>query len=337
MSKKTTKRGAAKRGGRKALGRGLSALISTTPVPVSPRTSGANLAEAAAPEVTSSPSPAVGRPAMTEGEVTYIDIDQLSPNPHQPRQEFAEKELRELAESIQSRGVLQPTLVRRLPDGAGVLFEIVAGERRWRACKIAGVSQIPVIIKEISDEESFEIALIENVQRSNLNPVEEGRAYQTLIDRLKLSQREVADRVGKDRASVANMLRLLKLPGEVLAYLKDGKISTGHAKAILSVKEPSAQRSLAKKVISEGLSVRALENIVSRVVVLDTEKQKRGRATKGKNRGPAQSDFPEVVDRLRSGLGTKVNIRHTDSGRGKIEIEYFSEEELDRICERILS
>ena len=269
--------------------------------------------------------------------VHFIPIEKISSNPSQPRQRFMDSELRELADSIRTKGMLQPVLVRPSPNklGGEAAYEIVAGERRWRAAKLAGLHQLPVIIRHIGDGESLELALVENVQREDLNPVEQAQAYQRLSDEFNLSQQEVADKVGKDRASIANFTRLLKLPPDVLDLLRSNELSMGHAKAILAVKEQSAQSSLARKAVKEGLSVRALEAIVARVVVLDSGRRlvsRDGRLGAGKS---ASKSFPEVIDRMRNSLGTKVDIRHQRSGRGKIEIEYFSEQELDRIVEHI--
>lgn len=330
MAKVQKKRAAVKKGGRKALGRGLSSLISSAPVPVAEAASPAPSETPEAQKSSTGPKIVIKEREGGVGtpEVAYLATTDLIANPDQPRVEFSEAELAELTESIRTRGVLQPVLVRPAPGGK---YEIVAGERRWRASVRAELPQLPVIIKELTDGETLEVALIENIQRADLTPLEEARAYQSLGERLRLSQREVAERVGKDRATVANSIRLLKLPADVQELLAAGKITTGHAKSILSVKEPSAQRNLANKVVQEGLSVRALEAIVSRVVVLSEERPKRKKKSAG-----SKSAFPEVVDRLRASLGTKVNIQHSKSGNGKIEIEYFSEDDLDRICEVIL-
>jgi ParB family chromosome partitioning protein len=221
--------------------------------------------------------------------------------------------------------------------GDKVNYEVVAGERRWRAAQRAGLAQIPVLIRDLDDLATLEIALVENIQRSNLTPLEEARAYQRLADDFSLSQKEIAERVGKDRASVANYMRLLALPQPVLELLQTGQITMGHAKAILTVKEPNAQIGLANKVVAENLSVRALEAIVSRVVVLDSGKKGKEKEANGSANGSylRSADFPEVTDRLRTALGTKVLVRHHESGRGRIEIEYFSEQELDRLVDLI--
>ena len=326
-----------KKPARSALGRGLSSLISAPAVSVVP------------PTETPSPQPlVVGQAAlaavpvesvvagsdMIEGRaVHFVPVDKIVNNPAQPRQRFADDEIAELAGSIKTLGVLQPVLLRPCSGEREGLYEIVAGERRWRASKLAGLTQVPALIKEMDDLETLEVALVENVQRSNLNPVEEAQGYQRLIDEFRLGQKEVAERVGKDRASVANYLRLLTLPQGVLKLLQEGAITMGHAKAILTVKEPTAQINLAKKAVDEALSVRALEAIVSRTVVLEAPKRP---ILKGEGRGRTVDGIPvDVIDRMRNRLGTKVLVKHHRSGRGKIEIEYFSEQELDRLVELI--
>lgn len=357
---------------KRGLGRGLSALISAEPVPVKqraddqpvddqraaervgiqnavrqalaedegnqrPTAAGQEVKSRASEKVVSMPARAGEQRGVDEsaaGEaVRYIDISLISGNPAQPRKQFAEQEIEELASSIRELGVLQPVLVRPSGQNKGA-YEIVAGERRWRAAQRAEILQIPVIIKSFNDRETLEVAIVENVQRSDLSPLEEAAAYQRLIDEFSLSQKEVARKVGKDRSSVANYIRLLKLPEAVQQYLREGEISLGHAKAILTVKEPSAQLSLARKVVSESLSVRALEKIVSRVVILD-KKKSRKLADVGSSGGSVIEHFPDVVDKMRKALGTKVSIKHHPSGRGKIEIDYFSEDELDRLIDKI--
>jgi ParB family transcriptional regulator, chromosome partitioning protein len=328
---------------RSALGRGLSALISA-PVAVSPaRTRG--FGEVAAPsdisEYRYSDSNALAvelAPSPLEKEskqpsIAYLNIANIEPNPKQPRQHFDQAELDELANSISALGVIQPVLVRRI--GTSLRYQIIAGERRWRAAQLAKLSEIPVVIRDLNDRETLEVALVENLQRANLNPIEEARAYQQLVDEFSLTQQEVAERVGKDRASVANSMRLLKLAAEVLAICERGELSMGHARTLLSIKDAAAQLRLAKKAINEQLSVRELESIVARAVVLDAGKVASNATHQLEKEALSVSTFSEVVDRLRNALGTKVNIRHQQSGKGRIEIEYFSEAELDRLVEKI--
>jgi len=319
---------------KRGLGRGLSALISPTAVAI-----------ATEPEETIVPSAAAAEPEPHKnkddvpgesGQVRYVEIKDILNNPSQPRQTFSEEELEELSTSIRSLGILQPVLLRRM----GSLFEIVAGERRWRAAQRAGLTTIPAIVRDLDDRDTLQIALVENVQRQQLNPVEEALGYDRLMHEFGYTQEQVADLVGKSRASVANFLRLLKLAPEVLDLLKEDEISMGHAKAILSVRDHSAQISLARKVVAEELSVRALELLVSRVVVLDSGKAPASSREKAAHSAPSPSAkpepvFPEIVDRLREKLGTRVAIHHSASGKGKIEIEYFSEEDLDRLLDLI--
>ena len=317
----TTKRG---------LGRGLGALMSEPVVPINKARTTKVASELKHKSEASNASP------------KYIPIEKIEPNSSQPRKHFDEKELQELSNSILQLGVIQPITVR--PRSGATLesgpYEIVAGERRWRASKLAKLTEVPVVIRDLSDWETLEIALVENVQRSDLNPVDEAKAYKALMDQYSLTQQAVAERIGKDRATVANFIRILGLKDSVLELLKSGELSMGHAKAIAGVKDSSAQASLAKRTVGEDLSVRALELLVSQAKVLDGQKSAalRGRAginQRANRSGISNSEFPEVVDRLRKKLGTKVSIRHTSKGRGKIEIEYFSEAELGRIVDTV--
>lgn len=313
---------------RNVLGRGLSSLISSSPVPIAPHrinTERRSVSGAVEGNLASD----LSKEHQPQEGAEYLAIDKIVNNPNQPRQEFDQAELQELAESIRSLGVLQPILVRPSASIPGT-FEIVAGERRWRASKLAKLTEVPVIVHKLTDTQALEIAIVENVQRSELNPIEEARAYERLMTEFSLGQKEVAERVGKDRATVANATRLLKLPGEVQTFLIEGKLSSGHAKAILTIKEPSAQISLAKKTINDNLSVRALEEIVSRVVVLDGGAKARKQSRVGDNN---EGQFPEILDRMRNALGTKVTVKHKKSGSGKIEIEYYSEQELNRLVD----
>jgi len=306
---------------RPALGRGLSALISTPPVPVTP------VATAPANE----PDPEVG----SASGVRFLSMAAIVPNPTQPRQHFSEQEIAELADSIRQMGVLQPILVR--PSDREGVFEIVAGERRFRAATKVGLSTVPVIVRSFTDRETLEVALVENVQRQNLNPMEEAKGYQRLMDEFSLSGQEVAEKVGKDRATISNIVRLLRLPRQVQLLVGDGRISVGHAKAILTVKEPAVQISLAQKVLDEGLSVRALEAIVSRSVVLESPRVKVATPERpGVQAEMSSSPHPEVEDRLRNIMGTKVTIKKSKQG-GAVELHFYSDAELERIIEMLTS
>ncbi len=320
----------AKKPGRVALGRGLSALVSAAaaPVAMSVAADGANEATALPSNidpVDTYPQPSTHVDSSAK-HLNLISISQLRANPQQPRQDFSDQEVAELAESIKTLGVLQPIIVRPLAGSPSATFQIVAGERRFRAAIRAGLSQVPVILKDLSDKEALEIGLVENVQRQGLNPIEEALGYQKLIDEFSLTASEVAERVGKDRATVANTTRLLKLPQQIQEMLRHGKISVGHAKAILTVREPNAQINLANKVVSESLSVRAIESIVARDVVLEAPKRESA-ATMHKSRASA---YPEIEEQLRNALGTKVSIRRKRKG-GAIELHFFSDDELDRL------
>ena len=295
------------------LGRGLSALVSTAaPVQAAPVS-----------VVMPANSNDVSAPTGDSGTVTYIALSRIAANPTQPRTDFSEQEIAELSDSIKALGVLQPILVR----SQGGAYQIIAGERRYRAAQRAGLLQVPVIIKDLDDRETLEVALVENVQRQNLNPLEEAKGYQRLMDEFSLTSQEVAERVGKDRVTVSNLVRVLKLPAVVQEMLRSGRISVGHAKAILTVKEPAAQISLANKVIAESLSVRALEGIVSRDVVLEAPRK----AAEGSKR-TASLQSPELEERLRNALGTKVSIHRTSRG-GSSELHFFSDAELDRLVD----
>lgn len=292
---------------KKPLGRGLSALVSTPSVPLDRGEDAGS-----------------SKQFSSENRIVSVDINKLARNADQPRHEFKQEDLEELAESIKSLGVIQPIVVRQVGEG----YQIVAGERRFRAAKIAKLSQVPVIIRDLDDRQTLEIALVENIQRQNLNPVEEARAYDTLINEFSISQQELAERVGKSRSNITNYLRVLKLPESVLELLAAGKISMGHAKAILSVKEPAAQANLANKVITEELSVRELEDIVGRVVIVD----KKG---KPKQRLNATIAYSDLENRLKNILGTKVRIKLNKNFSGAIMIEFYSEEELGRLVDLI--
>jgi len=274
---------------RKALGRGLGALLSSD------------------------------RTIDLGSEPSEVDLDSIVPGPMQPRTHFDEASLQSLADSIRSHGIVQPLLVRRRGDG----FELIAGERRWRAARLAGITRVPVIVKEVPDESLLEIALIENIQRENLNPIEEALAYKKLIETVGLTQESLASRVGRDRSYITNYLRLLRLPDDLQQLVKEGRLSTGHARTLLALSHADLQRRLARQIIDHGLSVRATEQLVHK-------------ATEEK---PKTSRGPQVVDpnvraaetKLRRALGTQVKILQAENGKGKIEINFFDARDLDRI------
>jgi ParB family chromosome partitioning protein len=264
-----------------------------------------------------------GDEAALQGELILAAVDEVFPNPAQPRSRFEEAALKELASSIREQGILQPLLVRRVPGG----YELIAGERRLRAARLAGLERIPVLCRRVEDERKLELALIENIQRENLNPVEEAQAYRELQSLNRYTQEEVARRVGKDRATVANSLRLLSLPEFVKRALADGKVSAGHARALLPLKGEEAVRSMLSRILEKGLSVRDVERSVAGVV---------SGAGKGKTRKSRPS--PEITDlerRLARKLGCQVSIRSAGKG-GRMEIRYSDLDELNAVVDKIL-
>lgn len=259
--------------------------------------------------------------------IQQIPLEQILPNRHQPRKEFTEGDLRELAESIKHNGILQPVLVRRTGDG---FFELIVGERRFRAAKMAKLSTLPVIVRTSSDDQSMFLALVENIQRRDLNPMEEARAYSRLMTEFGLTQEILSDRVGKDRSSLANISRLLTLPSEIQKMVESDQLTLGHAKVILGARGVDAQRQLARRIVQTHLSVRDAEKLLVRL--RDGEKRKsRGHRPKNGSR-----PYPEVEEELRKRLGTKVMIRSRGRG-GEIAVGYFSKDDLSRIVEVILS
>jgi len=248
----------------------------------------------------------------------------ISPNKTQPRKRFDETALKELSDSIREKGVIEPLIVRKDPTGG---YELIAGERRWRASRMAGLAQVPVVNIDVTDAESLELAIIENIQREDLNAIEEAEAYRNLMTTFNLSQEEVAKKVGKERATVANYLRLLKLQPEVRDELIKGTITMGHARALLSVEGHSAQTEILRAVITKGLSVRETEALAARGVVIEKS------AARGKGAAAAHSP---IEDELRSIFGTKVALKDK-KGKGRIEINYFSADERERIIEMIRS
>jgi ParB family chromosome partitioning protein len=256
-------------------------------------------------------------------EIRQIPVSAIQPNPYQPRRDFDEEGLQELAGSISEKGVLQPITVRDMDQG----FQLVAGERRWRAAQIAGLREIPALIRELSDREVMEIALIENLQREDLNPIEEAEAYQVLMREFELTQEQVAKAVGKGRPTIANRLRLLRLPEIVRRWVSGGELSPGHAKVLLMFDEERAIE-LGRRSVDEGWSVRQLEEY------LQTKKTETARSTRSPRLVQESPLLREVEERLEGVLGTKVKIKDRQ-GKGKIEVEYYSTEELNRILETI--
>lgn len=262
------------------------------------------------------------------GKELLIKVALIEPNKEQPRRDFNEEQLTELAESIKRHGVLQPLLVQK----KGTFYEIIAGERRWRAAKLAGLREVPVVLREYSRQESMEIALIENVQRSDLNPIEEGRAYQRLIQEFGLKQEEIAERVAKNRSTITNAMRLLKLDEAIQDMVIHNIISGGHGRALLALEDNGLQLKAAKMVMDGGLSVRETERLVKRLARESQEKDKPQKEEKDIN-----FIYQNLEDRMKTVMGTKVTIHNKDKNKGRVEIEYYSESELERIVEMIES
>ena len=252
-----------------------------------------------------------------------VKLSKVEPNREQPRKNFDEDSLQELAESLKQFGMLQPILVQNRGD----YYEIIAGERRWRAAKIAGLKEVPVIVRELTDQEIVEISLIENIQREDLNPIEEAQAYKRLLTEFHLKQDEVAERVSKSRTAVTNSMRLLKLCDEVQKMVVDDMISTGHARALISIEDPEEQYLIAQKIFDEKLSVREVEKLVK-------DLHKPPKPPKEANK-TLQAIYQEISERLKQSLSTKVSVSAKQNGAGKIEIEFYNHEDLERLLERI--
>lgn len=250
-----------------------------------------------------------------------IKISEIDPNMGQPRKRFDEDELLELSESIKIHGVIQPIILTK----RGKRYEIIAGERRWRASKLAGLTKIPAVIREYTDKEIMEVSLIENIQRQDLNPVEEAEAFKNLIDEYKMKQDDLAERVSKSRSAITNALRLLKLDDRVKSMLAEGFISPGHARALLAVEDKNKQHNLATRIFDEKLSVRETEKLVKHI--LENKEPEKEKETS------ERLAYKKLEDSLKSILGSKVSIKGRNNGKGKIEIDYYSVEELDRIAE----
>lgn len=285
---------------KKALGKGLGAIISTSPATI---------------------DDIENRVVDDKNRIKNLDLEKIVPNPDQPRTFFDENEIAGLAESIRAVGLIQPIIVRE-KDG---LYTLVAGERRVRACRLIGLKKIKGIVIEADEERNFSMALIENIQRENLNPIEEAKAYRLLIQRFKLKQQDIAKRVGKDRTTITNTLRLLNLPEEIQEGVIDKKISTGHAKVLLSLEEPEKQIELFHEIIDRELSVRSLEAKLNPA---------RSKEAEQKTVPVKNPQIKKMEEELIARLGTKVEIRHS-GGKGKIEISYYSIDDFERIMEKI--
>ena len=288
---------------KRGLGKGLDAMIPIPDGPASEKTAADN--------------------SDSKGAETIVRITQIEPNREQPRKNFDEDALQELADSIKQFGLLQPILVQ----DRKTYYEIIAGERRWRAAKLAGLKEVPVIIRDYTAQEIVEISLIENIQREDLNPIEEAQAYKRLLTEFNLKQDEVAERVSKSRTAVTNSMRLLKLCDEVQQMIIDDMLSTGHARALISIEDPEQQYTIAQKIFDEKLSVRDVEKLVKNL-------NKPEKPTKN-----TESDssldvvYQDVAEKLKQSLGTKVEITSKGNGAGKVEIEFYNHDDLDRIIE----
>ena len=293
---------------RKVLGKGLSALLPA-------RTSSSPAAAAAAP------SPADRKPAPS-----HLPLSSIHANPMQPRTIFQADRLEELAASIRANGIIQPIVVRQYQEG----YQIVAGERRWRAAKLAGITEVPVVVQDVADPRMLELALIENIQREDLNPIETAHAYERLSRELGLSHEEIGRRTGKDRTSITNIVRLLKLPKEVQLLVAEHRLTMGHARAILGLPDATSQIQIAEKAAAQNLSVRQVEALVQELTA--------DRPREGSGHRKEQALDPNVkaaIEELERALGTRVRIVELSEQRGRIEIEYYSQAELDRLFQHI--
>jgi ParB family chromosome partitioning protein len=288
---------------RKALGKGLGALLPTRPTTV-----GAQPPQQVAPEV-----------------VTHLPPDAIEPNPVQPRRVFHQERLEELAQSIRANGVIQPLVVRQV-DGK---YQLVAGERRWRAAKLAKVESVPVVVQQIPDEHLLEVTLVENIQREDLNPIETAQAFQRMVQELQLNHEEVAQRTGKDRTTITNLLRLLSLPADLQSLVGEKRLSAGHARCLLSLPGEELQREVAEKAVAQGWSVRQTERITQRMV--------EGRKPKHVEEVQTDPNVKAAIAELERTLGTKVRIVEKAKQRGRIEIDYYSGDDLDRIYSVIVN
>lgn len=319
---------------KKALGRGLGSLLggpsgaSANPLNQNMQVeSSKSLAASASVSTNTQSAPAAVAPVDPESKVWKVAIDKLQSGEYQPRQHFDKEALQELAQSIRENGILQPIVARRTKSGK---LEIIAGERRWRASQLAGLHEVPVLLRDYDDKQALELAIVENIQREDLNPIEEAEGYSRLISEFKLSQQQVAEKVGRDRATVANAVRLLSLPEQVKEMISANDLSVGHAKVLLSLQDMRKQIELAKKVVNEKIAVRKLEKLVQS-------------ANKGEElEVPSVASANAVKDRLVASmaeelqklLGTKVSIDYSDA-KGKISIHFYSDDELSNIADRL--
>ncbi|MFS4458918.1 ParB/RepB/Spo0J family partition protein [Bdellovibrio sp. HCB2-146] len=326
---------------KKGLGRGLGSLLGgpapaemNKPTPAAAPSTAQNIAatpKAVAPSNPTSPvATPVAPPVDPESKIWKVAIDKLSPGQYQPRRVFEKEPLQELAQSIRENGILQPIVARRTSSGK---LEIVAGERRWRAAQLAGQHEVPVILKNYDDKQALELAIVENIQREDLNPIEEAEGYSRLIQDFKLSQQQVAEKVGKDRATVANAVRLLSLPNEIKEMISENTLSVGHAKVLLALPDAKKQIEMAKKVINEKLAVRKLEKMVQAIVKGNEEAEEEVTA-KSFDSNVTQRLINGLSEELQKIMGTKVAIDYSGS-KGKISIHFYSDDELTNLVDRL--
>jgi ParB family transcriptional regulator, chromosome partitioning protein len=304
-----------------ALGRGLGALL------------GGNSALTTSPTATSPSSNTISVPAPiptvdNRERVLRVPLNKIRPTAMQPRKEFSEEALRELADSIREQGIVQPLIVRE----RGGFFELIAGERRWRASQLINLPEVPVIVREADDRSVLELALIENLQRENLNALEEALGYAQLAEQFQLTQEEIAVKVGKSRAAVANATRLLKLPSSVQSLVREGKISVGHAKVILGLADEKNQKFAAERIVKEGLNVRQTEGLIAKLSAHGQKISDNSDGVKTKAIVPIDSNLGRLEDKLREKFGTKVHLKYAH-GKGAVEISFFSDDDLQRILE----
>ncbi|MEL6735320.1 MAG: ParB/RepB/Spo0J family partition protein [Pseudomonadota bacterium] len=292
---------------KKRLGRGLAALIGEMDKPVVPL------------------APAAPAQTVTVPDDQRVPIETVRRNPNNPRRTFAENELDELAGSIREHGIVQPILVRRTTDSSEAAWEIIAGERRWRAAQQAGLHEVPIVIRDVDDQQALELAIIENVQRSDLNPVEEAQGYQQLMDQYDYKQAELGDVIGKSRSHVANTLRLLRLPDPVLSMVSSGSLSAGHARALIPLGDPAP---LAQRIVDEGLSAREAERLAAAALATPTDLETK---SAGLPSARPDSDVLALEKKLSDALGMKVSLKHKPNGKGRLTIDYRSLDQLDAL------
>ena len=310
---------------KRGLGRGINNLLSVSDEDVKQAKKDVKTASKKAPAAKK--STAAEKKTVEEQAELFVKVTDIEPNPNQPRTNFNEDALNELAESIKKMGVIEPIIVYKKDRG----YEIIAGERRWRAARLAGIKEVPVIVRKYTKQQRVEIALIENIQRENLNPIEEALAYNRLIEEFNLKQDEVAERVSKSRTAITNSLRLLKLSDKVKEMLVEQMISAGHARCLISIEDPDVQYETAMTIFDKGLNVRDTEQLVKDVNTILSKQGKEKTETPKEDNTALLAVLSQMEDNLKNTLGTKVKIKPRGRNKGRIEIEYFSADDLERI------